>query len=192
MTSLRPVSSLACMFVLALGCNPTVVEAPDDDVGEDTTSDADSSTDDSSSTGETEATSESSTDDTDDATSGDDPACTPGTLDCSCDGGECADGLVCIEDVCTVEDSPTTDDTTDTGEEKHVCGWLVRKEYYFCGAMGEDPSMEHPISCEGIGFAMVPGTACNGKLDYVGCCDVNGDAWYCLEGFIEYEVCGAG
>jgi hypothetical protein len=185
MTSLRAASSFACMLVLALGCNPAVTEANDDDVADESSSEGESDGGDSSSTSE----SESDTDDTTEESSGDDPGCTPGTLDCACDENDiCIDGLLCVEGVCTMPDM----DTETTDDEMNVCGWDPRNEWYFCGWEGEDPSMEHPISCEEIGFPMVPGSPCNGMLGYVGCCDAMGNAWYCLEGLLEYEVCGGG
>jgi hypothetical protein len=184
--SSRVVLSLACMVVVTLACNPSVTESTDDDVvDEDSTSDASGEDESSTSESETEAS-----DDALDTIGADDPACTPGTLDCSCDAETCVDGLICVDDVCTMDDATT--DSTETGEGKHLCGWDPRNEWYFCGWEGVDPSMEHPISCEEIGFPMVPGSPCEDNLDIVGCCDAQGDAWYCSGGFLEYEVCGAG
>jgi hypothetical protein len=190
MNSLRTVSSLACMLgvTLALGCNPAVTEAPEDDVGDDSTSDDDDETvgDDESSTSESGTETTRSDDATsDDSTSGEDTA---DTTDDSTD--DSTDDATDDSTDSTTDDS--TDDTTDTEDAKHVCGWDVRDEYYWCGSVGVDPSNEYPISCEEIGFPMVPGAPCEEKLGYVGCCDANGDAWYCYEELLEYEICGAG
>jgi hypothetical protein len=85
-------------------------------------------------------------------------------------------------------ESTSEESTNDTGDTPQ-CGWLPEQQYYFCGGQGVDPSMEHPINCADFGFPMVPGAPCNGQLNYVGCCDAMGDAWYCINDFIEYEIC---
>ena len=51
--------------------------------------------------------------------------------------------------------------------------------------------MQSPIDCDEINFVMIDNVACGNELDYIGCCDAMGDAWYCLDGFTVYEVCGA-
>ncbi|MFV8752644.1 hypothetical protein ACNOYE_19015 [Nannocystaceae bacterium ST9] len=198
MTSRPWLSSFVSIIVASLGCNQSVIEAPGDEVAEDSSTggDGDSS---SSSDNESSSTSTGDTGDTtetgSDSSSSETSSCMPGMLDCPCDAGSCEAGLICVDDTC-VDDAgtDTTDstDSTDTGEPLHNCGWISRKNYYFCGGdLSEDPSMLHARDCSEFVFPMVEGAACGPELDYVGCCDANGDAWYCLEDFIEYEVCGA-
>jgi hypothetical protein len=158
------------MVVVVLGCNPTVIESNDDDLGDDTTSESETGS-------ESSSTSESGTD-TDDTTS------TTSTTDTDDTSG--------TTDTDDTTETGKPDDTTETGEDKHLCGWDPNNDWYFCGWEGEDPSMINPISCSEFEFPMVPGSACNGKLNVIGCCDEMGDAWYCINGFIEYEVCGGG
>lgn len=187
----------ACMLLVTLGCSPSVIESSNDDVAEGTTGDTDASSEasgDTTSTSTSETSTETSADSSTDSsttTSSDDPACTLGTLDCGCEGGSCDVGLACVDDVCVEDVGTDTTDTTDTGVEPHNCGWVLRKNYYFCGGEGIDPSMQNPAECDAFDFPMVSGAPCGPELNYVGCCDAMGDAWYCLEGFIKYEVCGA-
>jgi hypothetical protein len=62
------------------------------------------------------------------------------------------------------------------------CGWGQTgdpnlPEGYVCGAMGADPSGTSPIACPSAG--LVDGGDCTGVTDGIGCCDANGDLWYC-------------
>lgn len=158
---MRSLVSLATLLVL--GCNPEVIEADaaGDEQGES------SSSSESSSSGESSDSSGSTSD-----TTTSDPTTTESTSDTS---------------------DTTTDTTTETGGQPlHSCGWLPDEGYYFCGSTGEpDPSMTFPMDCAVFEFPMINDTPCGSELTFVGCCDANGDAWYCDEGFVVYEVCSA-
>lgn len=79
--------------------------------------------------------------------------------------------------------SPTTGSTgttgtttgTTTGSPISMCGWDPGNNYYECGFEGEDPSGTIPIACPD---GLVEGDPC-GNVPGEGCCDANGDLWYC-------------
>ena len=59
----------------------------------------------------------------------------------------------------------------------NMCGWDEAEAFYACGLEGEDPSGTFPIGCpdglaEGVPCADI-------GLSGEGCCDANGDNWYC-------------
>jgi hypothetical protein len=58
-----------------------------------------------------------------------------------------------------------------------ACGWDANATPagYYCGFTGEDPDGNYPIDCPS---GLVEGDAC-GVIDGAGCCDANGDNWYC-------------
>ncbi|MFW5740401.1 MAG: hypothetical protein ACOC1F_08540 [Myxococcota bacterium] len=85
-----------------------------------------------------------------------------GALDQSCAAGECVA-------------APTT------------CGWDPSNGYYACGFQGSDPSGTHPITCPPD---LQEGATC-GTFDHIGCCDENGDVWYCASFFITREDCSS-
>lgn len=60
----------------------------------------------------------------------------------------------------------------DTGQKKVSDG-------YICDGDGEDPAAVYPIDCP-AGTELVEGGACGGILG-AGCCDANGDVWFCAE-----------
>ncbi|MFZ6182910.1 hypothetical protein [Nannocystis pusilla] len=77
--------------------------------------------------------------------------------------------------------SPTstteTAGTTDTTTGGAMCGWSVDDAYYSCGFEGEDPEGMHAIACPA---GLVEGDPCaTSGLTGEGCCDENGDNWYC-------------
>jgi hypothetical protein len=102
------------------------------------------------------------------------------------DGGSTGDG----------DGDPTGDGDGDQtgdgdGDPGASCGWLsnVQPAGYYCGGEGVDPSGNVPYSCPG---GLVEGEAC-GAVTGAGCCDANGDVWYCGEDgestFIVFEAC---
>ncbi|MCY1008276.1 hypothetical protein OV079_22480 [Nannocystis pusilla] len=75
----------------------------------------------------------------------------------------------------TTTTTTTTSTTTDTGGA--MCGWSVDDAYYSCGFEGEDPEGLHPIACPA---GLIEGDPCaTSGLTGQGCCDENGDNWYC-------------
>ena len=87
----------------------------------------------------------------------------------------------------------TTTDTTDTTDATtgpvNMCGWDAMSGWYDCGFEGEDPEGTNPIGCPD---GLVDGDPCeNTGLTDVGCCDANGDNWYCAMGnVVFYNACG--
>ena len=84
------------------------------------------------------------------------------------------------------EVADTTDATTGPGA---MCGWDANSGWYDCGFEGEDPEGTNPIGCPD---GLVDGDPCeNTGLTDVGCCDANGDNWYCAQGnVVFYNACG--
>jgi hypothetical protein len=84
----------------------------------------------------------------------------------------------------TGADSSSGDASTGGGG---ACGWGVTGEKmvpmgYVCGGEGEDPSGLMPMGCP-EGIELVVGGDCGGNMGItgVGCCDANGDAWFCAD-----------
>ena len=80
---------------------------------------------------------------------------------------------------------PVDTGSSETGEG--VCGWGITGEKtipegYVCGGEGEDPSGLMPSTCA-EGVALVEGGECGGEMGItgVGCCDANGDVWFCAD-----------
>jgi hypothetical protein len=72
-----------------------------------------------------------------------------------------------------------------SGGASGTCGWDDLEAYYACGLSGADPSGQVPIDCpEGL----VEGGPCTG-LDLIGCCDANGDNWYCEGEVAVFDDC---
>jgi hypothetical protein len=71
----------------------------------------------------------------------------------------------------------TTGDGDGDGDPQTSCGWFEDPTFpgYYCGGSGEDPEGITPIDCPP---GLVDGAAC-GEVTGVGCCDANGDNWYC-------------
>ncbi|WP_143140839.1 hypothetical protein [Nannocystis exedens] len=73
----------------------------------------------------------------------------------------------------------TTAGTTDTTTGGGLCGWSASDNYYSCGFEGEDPAGVHPIACPAN---LVEGDPCaDSGLTGEGCCDADGNNWYCGE-----------
>lgn len=64
---------------------------------------------------------------------------------------------------------------TTTGGVAGTCGWDDLNADYACGFSGAEPTQQVPIDCPP---GLVEGMLCDG-LDLAGCCDPNGDNWYC-------------
>jgi hypothetical protein len=71
---------------------------------------------------------------------------------------------------------PTTTGDGD-GDPQGTCGWFADPSFpgYYCDGSGEDPEGLLPIDCPP---GLAEGAAC-GELTGAGCCDANGDNWYC-------------
>ncbi len=78
-------------------------------------------------------------------------------------------------------------DCNDQGDEWGCfgsCGWNTDYSFYDCGFQGIDPQGNNPAACPA---GLVEGDPCaNTGLTGVGCCDINGDNWYCAEGEVVY------
>ncbi len=89
----------------------------------------------------------------------------------------------------TTESSTSTE--TDVSESTTggmgVCGWFADAGYYECTYEGTDPGGT-PIECPP---GLVEGDACDTTgLTGAGCCDANGDNWYCTqEGTVFFNDC---
>jgi hypothetical protein len=69
------------------------------------------------------------------------------------------------------------------------CGWSEGDQFYMCWGNGADPTNTFPFACpEGL----VEGAQC-GNVTGVGCCDAEGNNWYCAEDgngtFLFREAC---
>lgn len=73
-----------------------------------------------------------------------------------------------------------------------TCGWGQTgvddpPEGYICGGNGADPSNANPLACPD---GLRAGAAC-GDVTGVGCCDADGNLWYCTADDTLYkETCG--
>ncbi len=105
------------------------------------------------------------------------PPCEPGSLGCGCDAGACDMGLECIGGECWVL-SPYPD-----------CGWDAANGWNVCGSTIENP--ESPVMCPDR-FVLEAGAPCPVGLDIVGCCDANGDNWWCEGGATTFDDCAGG
>lgn len=78
------------------------------------------------------------------------------------------------------------------GEPEATCGWIQEADPpgYYCDGEGEDPTGTVPIGCPD---GLVEDDPC-GTVTGAGCCDANGDNWYCAESggeqFLVRESCG--
>ncbi len=86
----------------------------------------------------------------------------------------------------TTGDATTGDATTGT-PGANGCGWgpIPNNDEvpngYQCGFEGEDPEGTHPIACPDSS-TLQAGLDCNeAGVTAEGCCDANGDVWYCVD-----------
>ncbi len=104
-----------------------------------------------------------------------------GCFGCAC-GPElpCADGLECTHDVCSLIE--------ETGDEAppSACGWNPAASWYDCGFQGGDPDGEFQRACPA---KLEPDIACPASLPFEGCCDADGNVWYCDEGVVVATQC---
>jgi hypothetical protein len=82
-------------------------------------------------------------------------------------------------EVTTAADVTTGADETAAGG---ACGWGPTGDPevpngYVCGGQGEDPDGNFSMLCP-EGVELVEGGAC-GSIEGPGCCDANGNAWFC-------------
>ncbi|PRP90515.1 hypothetical protein ENSA5_64300 [Enhygromyxa salina] len=76
------------------------------------------------------------------------------------------------------DDTTGDGDGDGDGDTGALCGWVsdVDPVGYYCGGEGEDPDGVNPIGCpEGL----VDGDPCPEGLTGAGCCDADGNNWYC-------------
>jgi hypothetical protein len=105
----------------------------------------------------------------------------PGCFGCSCTPDlPCADGLECTHGVCSLIE--------ETGDEAppSACGWNPAASWYDCGFQGADPDGEFSRACPAN---LEPDTACPASLPFEGCCDAQGNVWYCEEGMVVSTQC---
>lgn len=117
-------------------------------------------------------------------TGDDDPnTCEPGRFGCTCnDGNSCVTGLECVDGVCEL-----LDEAAETGDTPpSACGWNRGAQWYDCGFVGSDPSGEFPRLCPA---GLAAGTPCPPALPFEGCCDGDGNVWYCDEGRVINTSC---
>jgi hypothetical protein len=87
-------------------------------------------------------------------------------------------------------DGDTAGDGDGDGDGDALCGWNPDgvPPGYYCGFMGEDPGGT-PIGCPD---GLVDGAEC-GEVTGSGCCDADGNNWYCGEEngamFLVFESC---
>lgn len=157
---------LATIAALQLGC--VITDNDDDDAGDTgTSSPSTTNSTNPTTTSTTSSTSSSS------ATSSTTATTDQGTEDSSGSAGT---------------DVGTTDATADSGTTGGAaCGWGRTGEQtvpmgYICGGDGEDPSGLMPSECP-EGIELVEEGDCGGDMGItgVGCCDANGDVWYCAD-----------
>jgi hypothetical protein len=149
-------------LLLSSGCVLSIT----DDLATDTTVDttADDDVDDDATDDATEEATDDATEDTGDGDTTDDAE----------------------DDVDTTDETTadtTADDTTDTGPAG-MCGWNADGPYYDCGFEGADPGGTFPLECPD---GLTEGAPCaDSGLTGEGCCDANGDNWYCAEGEVVF------
>ena len=87
----------------------------------------------------------------------------------------------------TAADSSTAAAESSTGVA-NACGWGATGEKttpmgYVCGGDGADPDMMIDMDCATYGVELVEGGDCGGNMGITGagCCDENGDVWYCAD-----------
>jgi hypothetical protein len=165
---MKNLSLLSIATLLGLSFTTGCIAIDTDDLGTDTTLDTNDDVDDAT----TDATDDATTDATDDDV---------GTTDEST-----GDGDGDTTDDATTDATTTTDETTDGGLG---CGWNARGPYYECGFEGADPDGNFPLECPD---GLVDGDPCDTTgLTGEGCCDANGDNWYCTqEGVVFLSACG--
>ena len=106
-----------------------------------------------------------------------------------------------VSETTTETDSGTGTDSTGSGTDTDTdgtgtdtdgalpCGWNPRENYYACELGGgepgaEDPMMLAPYACPD---RLEAGADC-GSVDNLGCCDDDGNLWYCADGLVS-EIC---
>lgn len=100
------------------------------------------------------------------------------------------DSTTTSDDTSGTEDSPH-DTSPDDSASQGRCGWVGDQEPpgYFCGGSGEDPGGVYPIQCPD---GLVEFDVC-GQLTGEGCCDANGNNWYCGDDgtsqYVVFEEC---
>lgn len=73
----------------------------------------------------------------------------------------------------------------DPAPSPAACGFDTEYGYYLCGIQGADPSGTYSTACPAN---LEQGAPCE-DVTYVGCCDANGDNWYCLDNALVKEFC---
>lgn len=105
-----------------------------------------------------------------------------GCFGCACSPElPCGEGLECTTDVCSIIDETGGDQTPPS-----ACGWNPVTSWYDCGFQGEEPSGEFPRACPA---GLTADVACPASLPFEGCCDGEGNVWYCDEGVVVTTSC---
>ena len=118
------------------------------------------------------------TNDDDGAETGNATGSTAGTSTAGSDAGSTAGSTDASGTAAETAASTAADDTAGVA----VCGWgptgdEAVPEGYVCGGDGEDPSGMIPLSCPAAVELQV-GAGCGG-IEGTGCCDAQGNAWFC-------------
>jgi hypothetical protein len=82
----------------------------------------------------------------------------------------------------------SSDGTAGTTTGVNSCGWGSTgvsdpAEGYVCGGDGVDPGGAVPLDCPAD---LRAGAAC-GDISGIGCCDADGNAWYCTDADVLYK-----
>ncbi len=179
---------LAALFALSTGC--IIVTGN----GSDTDTDATTSAGSTSSTGTDGTTDGTGTDGTTDGTGTESASATDATSTTSSETDATVTASASASE--SASESASATDTDGTGTDSDTdgalpCGWNMRENYYDCEGNGgvpgaEDPMMLVPYACPDQPLE-VEGKC--GDVDNLGCCDAEGNLWYCDETLVT-EMCG--
>ncbi len=87
----------------------------------------------------------------------------------------------------TDPNDPDPVDPTDPDPINPKCGWSFESSYYACGGEASDPAGAYPIACP---TNLQEGGSC-GEVNGIGCCDANGDNWFCEGSALVKAMCGS-
>lgn len=90
----------------------------------------------------------------------------------------------------STSETESSSESTGTGTSETggvgLCGWSVEAAAYACGFEGSDPGGT-PIECPA---ELVAGEACaDVGLGAAGCCDADGNLWFCEGELVVLEAC---
>jgi hypothetical protein len=110
-----------------------------------------------------------------------DNSCVPGTENCECDNGMCEAGFECVDNLCEPASFPP-------GPYPN-CGWNPETMWNMCGFTDENPAF--PVMCPPE-TELAAGQPCPQGFTVEGCCDLNGNNWWCEGGTTAFENCPGG